>query len=362
MNLQRKHTYQFRELLFIIVSWIFSLFLYIYIRFWGIEELSGSFFLIQRIAFTDFYLLAIAGGICIGLITGIFEVIVYPEDLNSRPFIAVVLIKSLFYLGVILLTIIMVTFVYFMIKDFSIDMSWNKTTGFIASQSFLSLLLYLGIVGIVINYIRLIGNRLGPGIHWNIVMGRYHKPKEEELIFMFLDIKSSTSIAEQLGHIKFSGFLQDFYRDLSKVLLPYRAQVYQYVGDEAVITWTMNGGLKKVNCIRLFFAFERIIQKKANYYRRKYNTVPEFKAALNSGMVTIAEVGKIKSEIAYHGDVVNTAARIQEQCNRFGKKLLISGRLEKLLNGHTGLKLEYLDHITLAGKEKPLSIYSVELK
>jgi len=29
----------------------------------------------------------------------------------------------------------------------------------------------------------------------------------------------------------------------------------------------------------------------------------------------VAEVGEIKTEIAYHGDTINTAARIQEQCN-----------------------------------------------
>lgn len=361
MRFQRKHSYQFREILFIVLSWVISLYLYVVIRYWGIDELSGSFFLIQRIAFTDFYILAIIGGVVIGLVTGIFEIIFYPESLNNQSFSVVIFLKTIFYLLVLFAVIILLGFLFFLVKEFSLGESLDKAIGFITTDSFLSLFLYLGIVSIIINYIRLISNRFGPGMHWNMLMGKYHKPKEEELIFMFLDLKSSTTFAEQLGHIKFSWFLQDYYRDLSKVLLPYRAQIYQYVGDEAVITWTLKGGLRKANCIRLFYAFEQIIEKKKEYYQRKYNVIPEFKASLNSGVVTIAEVGEIKSEIAYHGDVVNTASRIQEQCNKFGKKLLISEDLEKNIKNYPGLKIKFVDHIKLAGKEKPLSIYSVDL-
>lgn len=361
MRPEAKLRYQFRELSIIIFSWILSLYLYITIRYWGIDELSGSFFLIQRIAFTDFYIIAIIGGIVIGLVTGVFETFFYPETLTKRSFTWVVLFKSIYYLVALFCVIVLLTFLFFLVKEFTISESLENAIHFISTDSFLSLLLYLGVIGIIINYVRLISNRFGPGVHWNMVVGKYHKPKEEELIFMFLDLKSSTSIAEQLGHIKFSRFLQDYYRDLSKVLLPYNAQVYQYVGDEAVITWTLKGGLRRVNCIRLFFAFERIIKRKKGYYQKRYNVVPEFKASLNSGKVTIAEVGEIKSEIAYHGDVVNTASRIQEQCNKFGQKLLISEDLERHLHGSPALNIKFIDHIKLFGKEKPLSIYSVEL-
>ena len=43
---------------------------------------------------------------------------------------------------------------------------------------------------------------------------------------------------------------------------------------------------------------------------KKYRMVPEFKAGVNSGHVTVAEVGELKKEPAYQGDVLITAARI----------------------------------------------------
>lgn len=361
MTYDSRFRFQFREILIIIVIWVISLNLYIIIRYYGITELSGSFFTIERIAFRDFYLLALIGGVAIGFFTGIFEIFFYPEALNQRSFGMVVIFKSVFYLIVLLGVILTTTFFYFLIKDFSVLHALDKARSFISTESFVSLMTYLSMVCIIINYIRLVSNKFGPSVHWNMVFGKYHKPQEEELIFMFLDLKSSTTIAEQLGHLKFSAFLQDYFRDLSYLAVSYRAQIYQYVGDEAVITWTLKGGLNRHNCIRFFYAFERRIMRRKSYYIRKYGFEPEFKGSLNVGTVTVAEVGEYKSEIAYHGDVVNTASRLQEQCNKFGKKLLVSEHLNQYLKDNPSLKMDFIDRVILKGKENPISIYSVEI-
>ena len=58
---------------------------------------------------------------------------------------------------------------------------------------------------------------------------------------------------------------------------------------------------------------------------------PFFKCGVDCGEVTVAEIGDIKREIAYHGDVLNTAARIEKLCTPQKKKMLISEYLEKVL-------------------------------
>src|SRR5690606_16977257 len=113
MHFDNRFRYHFREILIIIVIWIISLNLYIVIRYYGITDLSGSFFMIQRIAFSDFYLLALVGGIFIGLFTGIFELYFYPEALHKRPFLLAVFFKSVFYMIVLLGVILTITFFYF---------------------------------------------------------------------------------------------------------------------------------------------------------------------------------------------------------------------------------------------------------
>jgi len=79
------------------------------------------------------------------------------------------------------------------------------------------------------------------------------------------------------------------------------------------------------------------------------------------GMVTVSEIGDIKREIAYHGDVLNTASRIQGQCNIVHKDLLISDNLEKRLSNSNGFEKELIGDVKLRGKEEKLKIYSLQL-
>ena len=68
----------------------------------------------------------------------------------------------------------------------------------------------------------------------------------------------------------------------------------------------------------------------------------------------------MKREIAYHGDVLNTAARIQGVCNQFGKSLLISEKIKKLLPDSDQYKNELVGEIPLKGKAKPVKTYSFD--
>ena len=76
-------------------------------------------------------------------------------------------------------------------------------------------------------------------------------------------------------------------------------------------------------------------------------------------MVTAVEVGEIKREIAYHGDTINTAARIQALCNQYGKDLLISETIAELLTDAEKQKIESIGLMSLRGKENQIRLYAV---
>ena len=109
--------------------------------------------------------------------------------------------------------------------------------------------------------------------------------------------------------------------DINHILNSFNAQVYQYVGDEIVLTWTVNDGLKSFSCIRFYFACEKKFMDRNKYYTDNYGSVPHFKAGLHMGRVTAVVIGEIKRDIAYHGDTLNTAARIISVWNDFGEKV-----------------------------------------
>src|SRR5688500_20154043 len=94
------------------------------------------------------------------------------------------------------------------------------------------LVLYTLVIYSFLVFFLQINHLLGEGTLWKFIRGKYHQPREEERIFMFLDMKSSTTIAEQLGHVRFYTLLNALFHEISQPILQTRAEIYQYVGDE----------------------------------------------------------------------------------------------------------------------------------
>lgn len=216
------------------------------------------------------------------------------------------------------------------------------------------------VISFVANLFVEVNRKLGPGVLLSLITGRYHQPRAQERIFLFLDMKNSTTLAESLGDLKYSSFLQDFFYDIAETISLYKGEVYQYVGDEVVISWKVEDGFKDNRCVNCFLAIQDRISQVSGYYRETYGYIPEFKAGIHSGAVVIAEVGKIKSEIAYHGDVLNTTSRIVDLCRTLKHDLLISSEAYNALKLDQMLYFEELGSFFLKGKTREITLYSIE--
>jgi adenylate cyclase len=216
----------------------------------------------------------------------------------------------------------------------------------------------------LISFIKQVNRSFGPGLLISLLLGRYRKPVHEERIFMFMDLRSSTAHAERLGHMRYSSMIRDLFHDIDSVVPKFDAEIYQYVGDEVVFTWNARELSDRRKCVYFYFAMRDAIQARAEYYRNTYGVVPEFKAGLHVGEVIAVEIGEIKREIAYHGDTINTAARIQAMCNEFGRSLLISEELAGICTpsrDSSPLRAEPMGSILLKGKTAHVTILAVEI-
>ena len=84
-------------------------------------------------------------------------------------------------------------------------------------------------------------NRLiGPGVFRSFLLGRYHTPREEERALLFIDLAGSTAIAERIGATRFLELMNEFVHDVGVALEGSGGVIYQYVGDEAIITWRLD--------------------------------------------------------------------------------------------------------------------------
>ena len=220
--------------------------------------------------------------------------------------------------------------------------------------------IYTLMVYVLLTFYMQINLLLGDGVLWKFLLGKYRKPTREDRIFMFLDIKSSTTIAEKLGLESYYSLLNDFFHEISEPVRATNAEIYQYVGDEVVITWKTKDGVTNSNCLKIFFEIQKNVNNNSEYYHLKYGDIPYFKAGIHFGKVISAQIGDIKREIIYNGDVLNTSARIQEQCNIFNRELLISGLLLNQLNIENEFLAEKVDTIRLRGKESSTELYSLK--
>lgn len=340
-----------------ILFWSFVFCGFIFIRYFALNEEEGV--KIQPdfdIPITNW----LQFGVILGLIIGPFYALgefVFEKYISQKLYLGLsILLKTTIYL---VLMIVSLSFVTFLIEE-NIDIDLPNERGWwMTSSLFWMATVYFFICSLVFSLIRIAIERFGRGMFFNMLIGKYRKPKEEKRIFMFLDLKSSTMMAEKLGHYKYSQLIQDCFLDLNTIINKYDAEIYQYVGDEAVLSWEYKNGVKDNRCVNIYFDFIKRLNKRAEYYNSKYGLIPQFKAGMHGGTLMAAEVGTIKKEMAYHGDVINTTARIQGECNKYDQQFLIS---EDLLNN---LKLERyfksfeIGNVVLKGKQEEVNIYAI---
>lgn len=299
-----------------------------------------------------------------GLLIGTIEILYFNKLFSQKSFTQKIVLKSAIYVAIIVSFLLIVTMVANAVELRTSIISrqvWEYAWAFISNYAFLSVGLYMAAVIVVSQFYTEVSENIGLGVLNNFFTGRYHFPTEEARIFMFLDMKSSTTIAERLGHIMYFEMLREYYSDLTDSIVNYSGEIYQYVGDEIIVSWTIKNGLQNNNCIQCFFAMKAAITKQATRYNEKFGVVPEFKAGFHFGKVTTGEIGVIKKEIIFTGDVLNTTARIQSLCNAYKVDILISEDLMKKLNPDLLFQIKALGENELRGRDERIGLFTANM-
>ena len=342
------------------VFWAVAMGLYCSFRFYGLSEINGisvaSEFQ-EPLEFKNIVRLFIFSGLLVGFVFANFELL-FEKYSSKRTSIGLsMLLKAVLYI----IAMVGVSSLAKAMASFKFGVEIQKDDYWWQDKTFQAILVYVFFVSLVFSFIKIANEKFGKGVFLKMLLGRYKKPQEEKRIFMFLDLKSSTTIAEKLGHFKYSQLIQDCFYDLNEIVPKYSAEIYQYVGDEAVLSWPYKKGLANNNCVKMYFEFAQALKTKEDYYNNKYGLTPLFKAGLHGGTLMVAEVGVVKKELAFHGDVINTSARIQAECNTYDVPILISENLKNDLSA-AAFTAKHMGNVLLKGKELKVNIYTVQLK
>lgn len=226
------------------------------------------------------------------------------------------------------------------------DLWWTIAFSFVVSLSVVSVLTL---------------NRLiGPGVFRNLLLGRYHSPREERRALLFIDLADSTAIAERIGATRFLALMNQFVYDIDLALEGSGGAIYRYVGDEAIITWRLDETRDLSVAVEVVFRLRTRIAARGEEYRSRFRVLPDFRAALHAGPVVAGEMGDSKLEIVLLGDTVNTTARIEQACRELDRTFLVSAEALALINLPNGVESERMPPAALKGKSRQVRLYAID--
>ncbi len=267
---------------------------------------------------------------------------------RESPFLVVLVTRSLVWLAVIvvgislpLLTVAGLSFADLVDRQFVIAVV----------ASFLAALLF--------NFVGQVNRLLGRGVLVRLILGRYHRPREEVRIFLLIDLRGSSQIAEQLGNLRYHAFLRRFISDVTASVVRYRGEVHRYVGDEVILTWTAEEGLRNARCVRAAFAISDTLETARAGYEADFGVVPSFWAGLHLGRIVAGEIGTIKHEIAFLGDTLNVAARIEQATREIRRQFLASAEVVSALDLPNDIASTSVGRIELRGIEDSVELFAM---
>ncbi|MBM3521599.1 MAG: adenylate/guanylate cyclase domain-containing protein [Alphaproteobacteria bacterium] len=288
----------------------------------------------------------IAGGIAASEVAARSSRIGAP--LRRLPFLAFVVVKSLIWMAWIVAALVLVRAVF--------PIPAVRTFESLGADIAYSMLASMFCV-VVFELNRL----LGPGMLLRIITGRYHTPRIEERAFLLLDLAGSTAIAERIGPARFLALLDFLIGELTPVLVAHRAEIYRYVGDAIIVTWTLEDAIADARCVRCSAAVGARLAALQPECRRRYDVAVEGRAALHAGPVAVGEIGELKREITMLGDTLNTAAKMEKIAGELGRRAVISGELLARLRLPATIRSEPLGDVTVPGRSQPLALHALQL-
>jgi len=337
-----------KSICYYVLAWLVFTSVFFLLRFLGRDDFNMHLALALSIQFS---LLA-------GLFQGVHEVVILQDQRHSYALWLSVLRRSLVQILAYSICFLLVAHSWAAFYPTSGTLS---VTELLRNHDVQAFFIYALVTGTLVTFVRSVHKKFGSRVLVNTLLGKSQAPTEEERIFMLLDLRSATRLAEELGNVAYSSFLRDYFRLVSNCCAENQGEVYQFAGDGVYLTWPMDRCRRIPHPVLCFHDLVICFRRTRKTFEREYGAFPEFKAAIHSGRVIATEVGNYGSEMAYHGDPINTTARLQSLCNLLKRDLLITETLLRKLPHTAGFKVEEHGGFQLKGKLHELEVYSIDV-
>lgn len=331
----------------------------------GLGAFLGLFYVLFSDGFASWF--PYINGLIIGVLVALFiawvELIFLAGRLRFLKFYKIFILRTLLYATVIP-ALAFVVFLLARMLRYNLSMRGvlysEEFQNYLFQEDFGVVIVYALALTFIASFTYQMSRKMGQGMFWSFITGRFYRPVLDKKVFMFVKIRNSDRIIQKTGRLNFHGLLKDVTYHITPAVLAHKGVIHHYVEDEIVIYWNRDKGYREAHCLRLYYAIVHHFEEIREELYRKYMAAPVFHMAVHAGEVVQAEVGEVKSEIAFYGDVMNTTSRMLMQCQTLGKPVLVS----EIVRSKTELPAIYqwvdCGLLTLRGKTEQTHLYSIQ--
>lgn len=187
-----------------------------------------------------------------------------------------------------------------------------------------------------------------------------HPGKERYLVSMFVDLRGSTKLAEQMLPFDTVFIINRFLTAVSQAVVECGGQPNQFVGDGQLALFGLSAN-PQTACRQAIEAASRIAIHVDALNEFLGDDVPEplrFGVGIHGGEVIIGDIGSQEHTVfTALGDSVNVAARLQDMTKALSCEVVLSQDVLKTANVPAG-DLPYVE-VPIRGRLEPLVVYTV---
>jgi adenylate cyclase len=291
-------------------------------------------------------------GLLLGLTLGYVELFVLDgplrDWLGNLPFTANLIVRSAIYAAIIMALQLV------QVGEIITGSPGGSTTDFWSGVTIAA------VISVLMNLAFAIANLIGARALMNFATGRYHSPVTENRFVLFVDIAGSTALAESLGGPAIHRLLDRTFRLLTLSVVDYRGEVLNYVGDEVIVTWPERDGAIDCRPLRCFVAMRDELARAGSQLEREFGVVPRIRGSLHFGPVIIGEIGDVKRAIVFNGDVMNTAARLEELSRQVDGGFLASRAAMQRFSSAPPFAVRDLGRLPIRGRADGIDVVGID--
>jgi len=177
---------------------------------------------------------------------------------------------------------------------------------------------------------------------------------EKEISVLFTDIRSFTTISENMSPKENFAFVKDYAERMGPIIRRHGGFINQYLGD-GIMAIFQNSPEDALNaCIEMQSELDIFNEE----IKDKSWAPIRVGMGLHTGPLIMGIIGdESRRDATLISDTVNTAARIESTTKTYGVKILISEDSKNGLKHSYNYHLRHIGEVNVKGKTKPVDIY-----